>query len=187
MNNIIYGDKYCNLPLLQEPEGHYESILLRTKQLMDFNVLKHKEIFFVRLDLHFPTEGKHYEGNTHITGFIEAMVRYYKRKKIDLQYLWVRERIIPKKQHYHLYFFINRHKIQKPYGIFKKADELWSIQLGCNCSGLVNLADTNAIAVIRLNDLNYQAAFKRASYLAKVRTKDTNGGRCRRFGASQIP
>ncbi len=191
MYKIYTGDNYGVLSLKKnEPMGFFEILLLRSKDLLDY-MKKHTKVCYVRISLRFPANTKYPEDNECVRRFIEAIVRSYQRNKTELKYLWVRERKSSVNSHYHLMLLFNGKYVQRPHGVLEKATALWEIQVGGDGQGLVQLeAGKRAINLIRHShdyDANYNEAFRLASYLAKVRSKEVGPGKPRMFGASQIP
>ncbi|MCM5506713.1 inovirus-type Gp2 protein [Vibrio sp. SCSIO 43169] len=124
----------------------------------------------------------------------------------SFRYIWVREVTAQGHDHYHIFVLLNGQSYHKSGsrtnmdagGLFAMANDAWSkaleLEQGKNY-GLVEFSDEmKQINVHQLSDLTVtrygkqmnqlQDAFLWMSYLAKLDTKELNGGQFRNFGSS---
>ncbi|WP_173982628.1 inovirus-type Gp2 protein [Magnetospirillum sp. SS-4] len=171
----------------------------------------HNKVLLIRFDVHFPKMGYLYDGgNREISSLIKSLKAAYKGRLRDIQYAWARERIDSQHPHWHLMLLIDGAIMQNPYGLLKKAEEIWNRILGGEYQGLIEFCDNRCMghkttgsvmmrrpsseaegAELIRQQQAYQAAcgdaIWRASYLAKSFSKDEPPYRNRRFGCSQVP
>ena len=198
---ITYNSTFNGLNILTDKErglGCDTLILSKTYELIQHYLAKHNKVFCTRFDLRFPSDKTYPANNFHLTRFISSFSRYFRRNGLDLVYLWVREQSREKHHHYHLITLCNGNKIQAPYKLLSKADELWTNILGDYKEGLVDYClksrrgkrQTNSY-MLRRNDPNLinilNDCFQRFSYLAKTNTKGYAPKNIREYGASRIP
>ena len=204
MRNILSGNTYNGYELSNSSknnQGFYVEILQVIESLFNYMTMHHGKVFFIRFDLRYPANSAltYRDDNVLLTRFIESLTLYYKRKKADPKYLWVREHSNKTGQfHYHFLLLLNGDLIWNGYGIKTKATDLWrgcldlSVEAG---SGLVHLCEYNddqygGIKINR-NDPHlkqvFEKCYQRASYLAKRYSKGGLPPYVNGFGCSRIP
>lgn len=182
----------------------YEDILQKIHEQFELMTEAHNKVLFVRFDLHYPAGYGVIEVSQHISYFFRRMVEYYSRKKIDLQYIWVREVGLDNLgHHYHCAMLFDGNKIQNYYPITMKASAVWGRVLDVEQDGLVDYCDSmeNGLMMRRpsskaegdtfiqqqqsYSDI-YDQCFFWASYLAKVNQKNNIPLNMRSFGTSRM-
>ncbi len=157
---------------------HDERIQEKLNKLFVHTLNKHNKVFLTRFDVRFPNDNVYPNANNLISNFTESLVRHFKRKKLDPNYLWVREQNDSLNPHYHFTLLLDGNKIQHPAKINKKADELWNLQLGLpqNYRGLIDYCNriSNGIMVYRHDIDSFISASEWVSYLAKPGSKNIN-------------
>lgn len=155
--------------------------------LIDDYIERHNKAFIVRFTVTFP---KIYElDNTYpyISRFIAKIVQYFKRKKYDPNYLWVREQNTSEHPHYHFIFIVNGNKMQHPKNITEKALEFWSLTLNTDATGRIHYDYSQ---MLRRSDVDFYRqrlnAFNNLKYLAKVFTKGKINDGVRNFGMTRL-
>ncbi len=126
----------------------------------------HNKVIVVRVDLHCD---KYTPCNSELSRFMcKVRKRLYSRYKCTrFGYLWVREQERSKSQHYHVMLIIDANKIQHPSALLGWLQERWSVRghprpyVPKNCFYKVHRGD----------DIAFDEAFYRCSYLAKERGK----------------
>lgn len=186
-----FENTYKGLPIMTPASGEFMgsdiTILNGVYRVINGMVEKHGKVYSFRFDVRYPVAGNYASDNIFISRFIEALIKYYDRKKIDPKYLWCRERVYSENPHYHFIFMVNGNKVQNPYGILTKASDAWGKCLNVDASGLINYCQNETMIIRNSPDFNEQLGefFYRASYLAKVYSKNSTNG-VRNFGMSRL-
>ncbi|MDD2389219.1 MAG: inovirus-type Gp2 protein [Desulfobacterales bacterium] len=190
MRTIINDDQYLHYTINnfnKNEQGSYKEILEPIDNLLKTMINKHNKVLFIRFDLTYPQYGNFSNNNELLSRFIETLTVYWKRKKIDPLYLWVREQATSDNHHYHFMLLLNGNLIQNPFRVFEKAEELWGRCLGVVGKGLVH---KGIDLMIRRNTPEFeqqrQDCFKHASYLAKVYSKGSAPPGVRGMGMSNL-
>ena len=208
--NLTLDETYCDLPIMTDKKnglGADVDILdIELKQFNYANQSKSKALFF-RYDLRFPQDMEVPDDNKHFSKYISAYAKSLSRKDLKPQYVAVREQEDGNNHpHYHVAMILDGQKTQNEYGHLKKAEQLWTHELGVDCSdnanqGLVNFCQRdkntgrplkNGVMLQRTtrdnlqNDEQWSECFWRASYLAKEKQKNTPKGQ-REVFASRLP
>lgn len=189
--NSILTNKDKNQGCKAEILDSINSILKHTTQ-------KHSKVLCVRMDLRYPSDFSASDKNKDIQGFASKFSKYFKRQGYDPHYLWVREQSREKHQHYHLMVAVDGNKMQSPYKLLNKAEEVWESTIGADQAGLVDHCNISRKGerqansyMLRRNDSDFDQVYddchKRCSYLAKENTKGYAPKRHREFGYSRIP
>jgi hypothetical protein len=181
------------------------------QKVMDNAITEHKRTFAVRIDLRLPDYSNtvNLNSNDVCTRFIASLTAQIKadaiRKKREgknphpcsVRFIWAREKNIADKQHYHwvLLFNKDRYHCTGKIGngndnLFTRITAAWASALSLpfnEALQLVHLPE-NAHYYLDANNTNftadYSSLYRRASYLAKLNTKQYGlGQRC--FGYSQ--
>lgn len=160
---------------------------------------RRSRIFFTLLVVKFPTSYSRQEpkDNRLISEFMERFIETCEDKRFSPMYVWVRERSSTDQIHYHLMLLLDANKIWNAYGLIDFATEIWRQCLGIpNAKGLVHLCEYNEFHYkyggikIYHNSISYfddlKTAFYKASYLAKVYSKEDNPAGVRRYGRTKI-
>jgi len=203
MRNVFSGNTYNGYDLSNSEknnQGFYAEILQAIGALFDSMIKRHGKVFFTMFVLKYPSgsASTYPSDNSLLSRFIEALTLYYKRKKVDPTYLWVREVSTTGQVHYHFTILVNGDFVQNGYGILQRATELWQ---RCLCiedgRGLVHLckldkdcAQYGGIKIVR-NDPGVQQVqnkcYMLASYIAKCYSKDALPPYVNGFGSSRLP
>ena len=197
MKNITYKDTYKGIPIYNSPEGSSLEILGKTKKLLDTTMRRHNKVNVARCDLSYPASLYAPDNNEDMSKTIEYLKLIFKRQKCKLYYIWVRELSSTGKQHYHLMLLMNGNKIQNPYGVLQKVNEIWGNRVYTGpAPGLVHFCQPRnerpgnyGITIRRESyDCNqkYRECFLAASYLAKVYSKGEAPKRVREYGMSRL-
>ncbi|WP_147154752.1 inovirus Gp2 family protein, partial [Pseudoalteromonas tetraodonis] len=172
---------------------------------------EHKRTFAVRIDLRLPAYSNtiDLDSNKIITRFIaslEAQIKADTKRKVrdgktphpcNFRYIWTREKNKAHQQHYHCVLFFNKDRYHCTGKINIESDNLftrivksWASALSLPLDETMQLVHLpqNAHYYLDANNTNFKAdyssLYKRASYLAKLNTKQYGlGHRC--FGYSQ--
>ena len=196
---ITYNHQYNQYPIQcceHRTYGYSVDTLAKLDSLLAHMTTRFSKVLFVRFDVRYPQELAYSVDNILFSNFMGTLVRYCQRKDYAPAYLWVREHDSALNHHYHCIMLFNGHKIQNSYGVLKKAQELWALQLNTAVPGLVNFCAPTAMPnqywlMLRNNQQNtndmYNQGFQWGSYLAKVDTKETNLHGVRTVGSSRIP
>jgi hypothetical protein len=175
----------------------YEEILYVIKTLFEVMTNCHNRVYYMTYVLKYPSHASCdlQDNNILISRFIEALRVHFKRRNHEPKYLWVRENSSTVQVHYHVMMLFDANCVNSAYGVLSKAEELWQRCMGG--AGLVHRCkfggynDQNCGVEIRRNDPSfqqvYEACFQRATYLAKVYSKEDAPANVNRYGHSRIP
>jgi len=167
----------------------------RINAVIDDALQSHSKILPIRVDLRYPLD--YGEDNpSDISSLMTKIQVKYKRKGVDLQYIWAREKNLSEHYHYHCVLLIDGNKKLKAYPIVQTIMSFWQSTIHSDCDGLVHYCNSNddpyssgKLSMIRRNSPTYSENVntlkKRAMYLAKDYSKDKNTG-VRNFGCSSI-
>ena len=194
---------YKGLPVLNYEHGLVVQYLDCLHQAIHSALQNSSRIFAVRVDLRFPDSafpaGYEVLSNWYFQAFIKAFKRRLQKQsdekrrlqqrvhKMVFEYVWARE--CGRKSgnpHYHLLLLLNGHSFNKlgsfsdSYeNLYNRIRESWAEALGrgvCKERAGVHFPD-NGQYMLEPNEPDALAnLFRRASYLAKVNTKDFHGG-----------
>ena len=145
--------------------GSYLEILNAIKMQLDAMLSHHCKIMVLRVDLHT------YEltSNNKLISDFNRRLRKRLKAKYQLKrigFVWAREQEKAKSQHYHLAIFLDANKIKHPKKVIELIEHLWE-----DWDNPKPYTPENCYAIVHRNKKNYQQAFKRLSYLAKIRGK----------------
>jgi hypothetical protein len=205
-NPFTYEDTYMGLPIIPEPDsGNYLDILDAIRARMEDMVDRHSKVFGVLLGLNLPAGSGTVPHNRHAQTFVDAFSRYLKGRGIDYHHVWVREQPTAEAQpHWHMFLALDGNRtLSFQGGHLRKAETLWAETLNVEqASGLVHLCDWqeatggsfpvvgNGGVMIKRNSPEFPRAygllFRRASYLAKQRTKEFTPKGLRKFSVSHL-
>ncbi len=199
------NNDYKNLPVMVDSEkGQFckKKILEEIKQQLDYAQADKNRVFFMRYDVRFPEKVGEHTNNKTVSDFQANLMKNLNRKGLKAQYVLVREQSREKHQHYHGILLLNGHKTQSINGHIATAERLWNSALGLppreGGYGLIEdcTKDRNGNpqvngVMLRHDDPDYESkkedCFRRASYLAKVNTKNNNPQGQREMFSSRIP
>ncbi len=191
MKNIAIENQFNGKPI-NNHDGKFKfnnQTLSKLEKLFNHTITKHNKVFFVRFDVRFPDCFNIPNHNELISNFTESFIRYFKRKKYDPYYLWVREQSESNNPHYHFIVLLDGNKIQYANTVWFKAEEVWNKQLlyPPNNKGLINYCNSfeSGKMIHRNKEHTFNQAFKWASYLAKDDCKNINNS-YRSVGMSRV-
>lgn len=194
---------YKELPLLNLEDGFVGEYLERLRCTLFRVVERYSKVFAVRVDLRFPNSylpgGQEILSNVFLHSFIKQLrnnLRRYKVEKqqlglrvhsMDFEYVWAREYgPHSNKPHFHLILLFNGHAFNSlghfssdHESLFNRIGEAWGAALGIHVgegSKLVHFPDDGQYLVSSRDWGQVGQVFCRASYLAKVRTKNFRDG-----------
>lgn len=187
----VYEDNYLDHPINASREMDQpcdKKILKKIEDVMDDALARHSRILLYRFDVRFPRNSDYSDANKVFTRGEADVVKYLTRKGLSPSYVAVREKSGADGSHYHGVMILDASKTLSPYGHLKKTEEIFERKFGLEADGshgIVNYCDhdrqgkptINSYIVHRSNKEEYDKAFKRASYLAKINTKTDDGQR----------
>jgi hypothetical protein len=179
------------LPINTQGKGmgcYVEVLKVIDEQLMAM-LSYHNKVLMVRVDIHMSPD--FIASNNSVMTFYTSKMRKWAQQNYDakrLGFVWVRELCTSKKVHYHVIIMFDGNKLQDHREITAK-----SVQIAENFSDKGydyvpnNLKDCFHM-IHRGNKLEYNTAFRHASYLAKERTKDKKhlSAKGKNYSASEI-
>jgi len=205
--------RFENFPINTGLNGEHACFVEMLQKIHDrliYMVTKHCKVLFIRFDLRFPKDYYSDLSNDTVSHLFKILKENAGTKKIDFQFMWVREQSREKHQHYHCILLINGSKVQNYRRVLEYISQIWARLLNCNPDGLVDFCHKNrdgqpvenGIMIRRpshtLGEFEYMAqentlfmdfdrVFRWASYLCKENQKSNTPHGVRRFGVSQIP
>ena len=173
--------------MLGGKKDKYREILSALYHQLNNMISHHHKLLLVRSDLHLYD---YTEDNKLISDFMRKLIKRlksrYKVKRVG--YLWARERVLKhtdnhnKPQHYHLLIVLDGSKVQHPSRIHKLIEDIW-----CLWGQPKPYTPKNSYYQIRRgNQAQFNAAFKRGTYLAKVQTKGNKASETNTYSASRL-
>ncbi|MBV5330202.1 MAG: inovirus-type Gp2 protein [Chlorobium sp.] len=207
MRMVFTGSTYNGMHLnhtWKNHKGYYKEILVWIKLLMEDMVNRHKIVYFVRFDLHYPADStlRYPDNNDLVSRFSETLMLYCKRHGYDPKYLWAREVSSTGLIHYHFILLLDGRLINNANTlIVRYATELWRKYLNIeDGGGLVHLCkskendwrydDQYGGVIINKKDRNFQPIYEKchqvASYLAKRYSKGSSPAYVNEFGHSKL-
>ena len=144
----------------------YKQILDNIANQLQAMLYHHSRVTVIRFDLHLY---RPFETNKEMSRLIDKIKKRLRAKYglTRLGYVWVREVERAKSHHYHVALFVNGNKLQYPSNLLNWIEKVWTARghpkpfVPKHCFYVVPRGDS----WVR------QVAFKRLSYLAKVRGK----------------
>lgn len=161
-------------------QGCFVEILERTKQQLDAMLSHHCKVLVLRLDL---SVNEYTPKNELMSKFMRKV-----RKKLGAHYgftrvgfIWAREQEKAKKQHYHFALIVDANKVRHPHrmiSICEDVAEAWELRLFTpkQCYYQIKRGD----------EIAYQKAYRRLSYLAKTRGKGYKLDSANDYSSSRI-
>ncbi|MBL4796929.1 MAG: inovirus-type Gp2 protein [Oleispira sp.] len=169
-----------NLPILNSEEfGAYRSILKTIHTQLSNMLTSYCKVFTIRFDLHFNPDDF---DEAKISDLLKRIKKEY-RKTGKVMHTWAREIDKSETPHYHCVIAFNGNKIQNPIKVFNSIVDIWN---GTLKQPRPHLCKEGNYMISNTHDNIFIDAFKRHSYLAKIRTKDRQPPKKRNYGASQI-
>ena len=175
-----------------------------TKALEDYG-----RVCIIRLDLHVPDTCIHEAlvDNSLIYRFfssLKAKIAYAQDQSMklgnrvhhtELRYIWCRELSTQGRVHFHValllnaaaYSFIGKFNLSSN-NMYSRIHQAWGSALHAfseDVQGLIHIPENPCYEIIRGNDLSFNEAFKRVSYLCKVNSKEF-GNHYHCFGCSRV-
>lgn len=201
--NSYTQSAYKELPLLNLEGGFVGEYLERLRCTVFRVIQRHSKVFAVRVDLRFPNN--YFPGeqevlsNTFLNSFIKHLrnnLRRYKAEKqqfgervhsVDFEYVWAREYgPDSNKPHFHIILLFNGHAFNSlghfssdHESLFNRIGEAWGAALGMHVAEGSKLAHFPKDGQYLINSRDWKQVaqvFCRASYLAKVKTKNFHDG-----------
>lgn len=182
MKTIIKADTVNvggrDLPVLGgEQYGAYREMLEALADQLDAILAHHSRVLVFRFDIH---QEKYTPDNAHITRFIRRLRKRLKGERFV--YLWVRERERAKQQHYHFMVAVDKRTHNNPNKIIGGIIEPLSEQM----SLVIHVPESSYYTVNRGDAKSYAEAFKRCSYLCKIRGKGYKAKTANDYGRSRL-
>ena len=206
-NSIVNETHYKGLPIMKHKGPFYADYLEKLHAVTLKALAAHHRTSALRFDLHLPSDYHYVNHDRLIDRFIESLkakIRYSREKAkqqgryahdTDVRYVWAREYNQDGKEHYHFVLFLNYDAI-RGWGLFKvgrqnlfnRVLEAWHSALGITNGSqliwpLVHVAENGVYKLDTNVPISINVFFTRASYLAKVATKQS--GRRHSFGGSR--
>ena len=202
---------YKGLPLTNCPNGFVGEYLDRLRCTITCSAQSYSKVFAVRVDLHFPQYympyGQEVFSNEYLHVFIKALRRRLQHHKIQkqqegkrvhhvgLEYVWAREYgPSSNKPHFHLLLLFNGHAFNSlghfsnvHESLYNRIGESWGEALGVHVtegSKFTHFPEIGQYMVDSRDPDQLAQVFCRASYLAKVATKNFHDG-FHAFGCSR--
>ncbi|MCF2902535.1 inovirus Gp2 family protein [Pseudoalteromonas sp. OFAV1] len=164
----ISNSCFIEFDIMKFEHGYHEKILDRATRQLDAMLIKTTKVLFVRIDLHVKEKDK---SNSIISNFFKASSIWIKEKYDQFGYVWVREQGKSNKQHYHLAYFLNGHKIRHPKLFIEFLKQKWQ---ETSLGGVLSIPNNCFLRLfINQDDFleNLKCTIYRLSYLAKKHTK----------------
>ena len=167
-------------------------ILKRLYDFLDDYEKGHSKIQVTRFDVRYPENyNKSIYKNADISKFKTKLNQYGKRQGYDTENGWVREQNLSEHPHYHFLVLQDGHKIQSPYKLFKKAEQLWGSTIGCDPKGLIDHCNKDEEGNKRRNGAVHKRGERpedvdrQLAYMAKQYSKGKPKDGIRNFGVSR--
>lgn len=209
---IFREERYDGFPVLQQPGGLIEQYLGRMSAIISKSLSRHGRVFACRVDLQYPqfyyTVGDCCFPNQYFHKFIKTLGRRlvdYKSTKqelgirvhsVEFDYVWAREYGLDSdKPHYHVLLLFSGHtfntlgrfsNVQE--SLYNRIGESWGEALGIHVTeGRKNVyfPENGQYEMDARNPDGVAQVFHRASYLAKVASKNFHDG-FHVFGGSRV-
>ncbi len=170
----------------------------RVSQLIEHVCAKHNKVLPVRFDIRYPHDAYAPGDNKDITRMMAKFIQHYRRLKVDVDYIWVREQKNSHNPHYHCAVFLDGNKTMNPKHVFSNAAKYWKSTINSNNEGLINnctkskngTAHPNGIPLIRSKEYYHDSLARverQMQYLTKEADKAPPKDGLRNFGMSRIP
>lgn len=179
----ISEEVYVALELMSFPSGYYYDIIKSMLKQLDVMLCKCSKVLMLRLDLHLKQYSKN---NRVVSKFISGIQQKIKSTYGEFAYVWVREQNKVDKQHYHLAYFFNGHKIAHPSKVITLIESCW---FKASSGGTVHIPE-HSFYQLFTNQPNFYQSFKdaiyRLSYLAKRYSKHRVSQSVKNYSASRL-
>ena len=182
---ITMEPEYNEHPILTNKNrnlGCDTKILDSIERVLDHAIAEKSRVMMVRYDVRLPAHCATDSNSIFSTSQADFM-KYLRRQGLSPYYVAVREQT-QNKPHFHVALTLDHSKTQSPYNHLKKMENIVSNKVSSltgksTHSGLVEFCDKdfegnsqpNTHVISRHDKDSFDAAFERASYLAKVNTK----------------
>lgn len=198
-------DTYDTYPVMVDQQRNLycdKKILNKIKDQFDHAEDSKSKTFFMRYDIRFPDGINEHSDNKLVREFQANFIKHLQRQGLKPQYLLVREQSREKHQHYHGALWLDGQKTQNIHNHIKVAERLWNSALELppqeNGYGLIDDCTKSRSGekqingvMLRHDDPEYESkkadCFRRASYLAKINTKNNTPQGQREIFSSRIP
>jgi len=203
---------YKGLPVLCRKEGLVCEYLDKIHSVLIKSLEQSSKVFVVRVDLSFPQYfyaiGEEQLSNASLNLFIKnfryRLGQYAARKRqlehrvysVDFDYVWARESgDVNCRPHYHLLLLFNGHEFNSlgrfschRESLYNRLGDAWGYALGLRegeGAKYIYIPDGGQYMIGSSDPIQMERVFYRASYLAKVETKDFKSG-FHVFGGSRV-
>ncbi|QJB56535.1 inovirus-type Gp2 protein [Pseudodesulfovibrio sp. zrk46] len=186
----------------------YDIILQKIHERIQL-MTKYSRVMFVRADLRLPHDHQPSGNNEEVSHLFKIMKENARTHNVTFHFVWVRESSPDGKPHYHLVILLDASRVSNYVAFLNELERVWGHVLNCNATGLVHRCETDQFGNYTGNGIILQQPTRQAtgeeraaqehdfwsklnwitewaSYLAKVRQKESTPHRVRRFGASQL-
>lgn len=168
------------LPINNSEElGAYRSILKAIHTQLSNMLTHYCKVFTMRFDLHFNPDDF---DEAKVSDLLKRLKKEY-RKTGKVMHAWAREIDSSDTPHYHCIIAFNGNKIQNPIKVFNSIVAIWSDKMQ---QPRPHLCEEGNHMISNTHNNIFIDAFKRHSYLAKIKTKDRQPANKRNYGTSQI-
>jgi len=178
-------------PRYGEPYWYYMNYLSNNRNLLNAMLEQHSKVLSLRFDLRFPETACWEEPMSYLLKFLDLFRRWLVTCEFDPQYVIRMEQKTSINPHFHVALLLNGNKANEANSYYYKqvAEQTWENAVRTNMTGLVDYCDRDklgyplpeGILIVRPPErtgikvqttLEYQAAFKAVSYLAKYVPED---------------
>ena len=176
-----YFYKGLELPINANEE--YKCIPVLIERLADeflASLQLHSKVLVVRVDIHTNEQDLKNKSIEDLLRWLKQDLRRNYRMR-NIGHLWVREDGIKKRKHWHLVLLLDGNKVQDSRSVINKMKSYWE---NTNDYGLIKPPQNPYIQIKRGDSNAFNAAFYRASYLTKERSKFV--GPERSYGCSRL-
>lgn len=190
MNSFYHTLSYIPVQeVFSNNDKHINAIRYRFIMLLDGYINIHNKAFIAFFNITFPQEYKMDATYPYASRFSQKLRQYFQRNGYAPVYLKAREQNISIHPHYHYAIMLDGNKIQHPYLVTTKAQQLWASTLGLDSAeGLVHYETS---VMLRRYAEYFPEALKivldKMDYLAKKEGKGPKNDGIRNFGCSRIP
>jgi hypothetical protein len=130
---------FMRYELLDLSTGYYYRSDIQDQILncLDGMIQEHCKVFTIRLDIRFPEGYSSDDKNKEISKLMSRLNDYSSYHKIDMRYIWAREKNNSPNHHYHAALILDGSKTQNGWGMRNTAERIWSNVLGTDATGCI--------------------------------------------------
>ncbi|MCK8118499.1 inovirus Gp2 family protein [Pseudoalteromonas sp. 2CM37A] len=176
-------ESYMALEIMNFPSGYYYDIIKTMLKQLDVMLCKFSKVLVLRLDLRLEQYSK---DNKVVSQFINSIQKKIKNTYGEFAYIWVREQNKADKQHYHIAYFFNGHKIIHPSKVISLIQTGW---FKASAGGALYIPE-HCFYQLFTNQPNFYDNFKEAvyrlSYLAKCYSKRRVSQSVKNYSSSRL-